>query len=194
MVNAAIVVPAIRPSCFSAISILKFPVRSRDSLQVFYLTFQLKTPREEPCASKVLTAMKGVLDDIKNQTNWLICLDLLCIPAESTWVHSITIVTPTSTVSIYCLSSPFFYLEVCFSLQNPLSEITFAITLWSSNAEVIKNAVACRRHLIDYFSNFGDFTQRWKTPLPVGEKCDPQEMEFQVPPTVEYPKNWRCAA
>ncbi|ELU18835.1 hypothetical protein CAPTEDRAFT_226753 [Capitella teleta] len=148
-------------------------VRNKDSLQVFFLTFDLKKPRFEPCASKALSAMKAVLDDIKNEVNNLICLDLLCIPAVSTWVYDISIVEPTS--------------------MDPLSKITFAVTLWSSNAEVIMNAVACKRHLIDYFSNFGDFTQRWRTPLPVGEKCDPSDLEFQVPPLMEYPKNWRCA-
>lgn len=43
--------------------------------------------------------MDAILPDIKNTTNWLICLDLLCIPAENTWVYSIELVDPGVKVS-----------------------------------------------------------------------------------------------
>ncbi|ELU15114.1 hypothetical protein CAPTEDRAFT_228583 [Capitella teleta] len=134
-----------------------------DNLQRLYITFQLKSPLSEPCSTLALNEMEGVLKDVKNVTNWLICLDLLCIPAENTWVYSVDIVEPTD--------------------MDPLTSMTFLVTLWSSSSEVMKNAIGCKRHVAEYLGNYGTHSERWKVPLAVpGVGC--ADLDFQVPANV----------
>jgi hypothetical protein len=137
--------------------------------------------------------MAGVLNDVKNVTNWLICLDLLCIPAENTWVYSIDVVSPTDMVRkrkhLQHRSRPIFF----FCAQDPMTSITFLVTLWSDTTEVLKNASGCKRHVAEYLGNYGSYSERWKVPLKIpGVGCT-DDLDFEVPANV-ITSHSRCAA
>lgn len=84
-------------------------------MQQFLVTFNLDPPLEGPCADQALKDMEAKLPSILNTTNWLICLNLLCVPAEQTWVYSINMLQPSEEVneSLY------------FHLRPVLSPVTF---------------------------------------------------------------------
>ena len=53
---------------------------------------------------------------------------------------------------------------IFIAVQDPLTSLTFQVTLWSSLTEKLKNSIACKRHVTEYLRDFATYSERWLVP------------------------------